>query len=566
MTLPAESPAVVILDVMNLRDRWSGSEDNGGGKDGPFRIRHFDEYVSEIQRVLPGVVILGIVDGTAAYKGWRKVYGSKDDREELLGRTELGLTHPKYLHLLPPKASRWREDLKYLKADPVCVHLLSKFSSNGALITSDLMSKPEDLSWFPSDHLLRSSIFAPFWLRSEQSWVFLSRTNISTFPAWDGFFFSAVERGEVLRVEDCLRSTSLTELELEKVRERAYGYVHDLVTEHRAAGNRIVPLVLEWQKPRSAFDVLNPKDFVGVPAAPIEFVDDELINVGGSNDSDVLVRVDTEQIDLIRSINELQIYTGKRIAVQAMLQIDGEIPYLTWLGRSSRVKVILWSASAVIKSGFVRLEGVLTSDDGELTISVASANDLRYPSVGDAVSARLARLVKRDIYVGNKGSWTFPRLPRRPSRQSPPSTPPKVIDEPDTPIDDEAGGGPRISHTDAGSDVKNGSTKTTVPTGGSDSETTKGRSETEPSVVKPDTDLPARRTKWRMLAWIATACVVAAVVWFVLQTYVFAFEIPDPAVCANLEPEACEAIVTEWQGDALRIHLYGTRGADGVVR
>jgi len=79
-------------------------------------------------------------------------------------------------------------------------------------------------------------------------------------------------------------------------------------------------------------------------------------------------------------------------------------------------------------------------------------------------------------------------------------------------------------------------------------------------------DLLVRRTKWKMLAWIATACLVAAAIWFVLQAYVFALEIPDPAVCANLEPEVCEANIAEWQGDALRIHLYGTRGAGGVVR
>ncbi len=581
MSSPTASPAVVILDVLNLR----GSE--GRRKDSPFRVDHFDEFVAAVSQALPNAVIVGIVDGTAAQEGRKVGFASKDDRRELLRRTNLDPSDPQYLHLLPPPEKRWgwRKDLRYLPADPVCVHLLEMFPDNSALITFDLLDKESDVAYFPEIHELRHRIFVPFWLRSENSWVFLAREEVSQFGAWNADFFEAAENHEILRIEELLVSVAISERKATKVRQQAYGYVHDCVNEHRAAGNRIVPLVLRWQRPRSAFDVLNPRDFEEVSTASTEQTEDELIDVGASNDSDVLVRVTTEQIDLIRSIDELQVYVGKRVGVQAMLQIDGDIPYLTWLGRSSRVAVTLWSPSAVVRTGFVRLEGVLTSNDGRLTISVASPDDLRYSSVGDAVSARLARLVKRDVYASGGGKWNFPRLPRRPSRRIPPP-PPFVVPPvrpssttdgvPATPsierIDEEDRNTPR-DYEDATSEPVTVVGSITAPkhveteAGVSDGAISDDKGRPGPIAIgKPDTDLPARRTKWRMLAWIATACVVAAAVWFVLQTYVFAFEIPDPAVCANLEPEVCEAIIAEWQGDALRIHLYGTRGADGVVR
>lgn len=582
MTPPANTPAVVILDVMNLR----GTE--GNRKDALFRIDDFDVFVDDLSRVVPTAVIVGIVDGTAAQEGRRGGFASKDDRRELLRRTNLDPGHPQHLFLLraPQKRWGWGRDLKYLPADPVCLHLLEKFSDNAALVTFDLFDKDSDLAYFPESHELRRNIYAPFWLKSEGSWVYLSREQVSRFSGWDNEFFRAAENGSILRIEEFLKPNTISESDYVLVRQEAYGYVHDCDNEHRAAGNRVVPLVLEWQKPRSAFDVLNPEDFVEVPASPIELVDDELINLGGSNDSDVLVRVATEQIDLIRSIDELQVYAGKRVAVQALLQNDGEGSYLTWLGRSSRVRVALWSPSASAKSGFVRIEGVLTSNDGQLTISVASANDLRYPAVGDAVSARLARLVNRDIYVGSKAPWTFPRLPRRGSRRIPP--PPPVSAVPSAPPSSTADGVPstpsieRVDERDTNTPLGYGGTtpeaatfagSNTAPRYVGNDGGVRGDVESEDkgrtgpiAISNLETDVPVRRTNLKLVAWIATACVVAALVWFVLQTYLFAFEIPEPAVCADLEPAVCEAIVNEWRGDALRIYLYGTRGPDGVVR
>lgn len=563
MSLPANTTAVVILDVMNLR----GSE--GKRKDAPFRIEHFDVFIGDLGRVVPSAVIVGIVDGTASQEGRRGGFASKHDSRELLRRTNLDPGHPQHLLLLPAPEKRWGwgKDLKYLPADPVCVHLLEKFPDNAALITFDLFDKDSDIAYFPESHELRRNIYAPFWLKSEQSWVYLSREEVNRFQKWDYEFFRAAEIGSITRLEGFLTHTTSSESEYAEIRQEAYGYVHDFVNEHRAAESRVVPLVLSWQKPRSAFDVLNPEDFAEGNIRPIEIVDDEPIDVGESKDSNVLVRVATEHVDLIRSIDQLQIYAGKRVAVQAMLQMYGDSPYLTWLGRMSRVKVTLWNTSVVPKSGFVRVEGVLTSDDEQLTISVTSENDLRYHSVGDAVTARLAQLVKRDIYVGGGGPWTFPHLSWRPTRRIPSPPPSPVIRGPAITIDDEVDSGPHTGPEHVGG-------VTEAVSGGTAASTR------EPSPVFPvggpvsgpiaidavGMDLLVRRTKWKMLAWIATACLVAAAIWFVLQAYVFAFEIPDPAVCANLEPEVCEAIIAEWQGDALRIHLYGTRGAGGVVR
>lgn len=572
---------MVILDVFNLRGSY------GEIKDQRFGIAEFDDYVSSIQRAIPDVVIIGILDGSAADADRVHDFASEADQAELLRRANLPKSDPQFVYRLPQQRSDVRYDALYLHADPVCIHLLRQFQPTCALITHDGLNKSDDFKYLPVDDPLRDHIFRPWWAKSEGRWVFVSRSQLDSI--WKVFRRKRVENREVQRVEDFFGALTFANENHTVVRERAFGYVHDFVNEHRAqiAAQRKGRLTFgDTSRSRSPFDVLNPGDFEEVSNAASEVFDDELIDVGGSIDSDVLVGVATEQIDLIRSIDELQVYVGKRVGVQAMLQIDGDIPYLTWLGRSSRVTVTLWSPSAVVRSGFVRLEGVLTSNDGQLIISVASADDFRYSSVGDAVSARLARLVKRDIYVGGRGSWTFPRLPRRPSRRIPPSPPVSAV--PSVPPSSTADGVPstpsieRVDERDTNPplDYEDATTEPVtvvglnaapkyveIEAGVSGDAILDDKGRPGPIAIdKPDIDQPARRTKWRMLAWIATACVVAAAVWFVLQTYVFAFEIPDPAVCKNLEPEACEAIIAEWQGDALRIHLYGTRGADGVVR
>lgn len=553
---------MVILDVFNLRGSY------GEIRDQRFGIAEFDDYVSSVQRAIPDVVIIGILDGSAADADRVHDFVSDADQAELLRRANLPKSDPQFVYRLPQPRSDVRYDALYLHADPVCIHLLRQFQPTCALITHDGLNKSDDFKYLPVNDPLRGHIFRPWWAKSEGKWVFVSRNQLDSI--WKVFRRKRIENREVQRVEDFFGALTFANEDHTVVRERAFGYVHDFVNEHRAqiAAQRKGRLTFgDTSRSRSPFDVLNPGDFQEVSHATSEAVDDELLDVGGAIDSDVLVRVATEQIDLIRSVDELQVYAGKRVAVQAMLQTDGEIPYLTWLGRSSRVKVILWSPSAVMKYGLVQVEGVLRSDHGQLTIAVASESDLRYHTVDDAVSARLARLVKRDIYLGGSGSWNFPRLPRRPSRPIPPPSPKlNETDKPTVGLDNEMDYESSTVLRHAKGDSRTGGGRTAASTRGLDPEMKSGGSGTEPSDVKPDTDLLVRRTKWRMWAWIATVCVVAAAVWFVLQTYVFAFEIPDPAVCANLESEACEAIVTEWQGDALRIHLYGTRGADGVVR
>ncbi len=53
----------------------------------------------------------------------------------------------------------------------------------------------------------------------------------------------------------------------------------------------------------------------------------------------------------------------------------------------------------------------------------------------------------------------------------------------------------------------------------------------------------ATASSWDRQVWTATARVVMAAVWLLLQTHVLAFEIPDHLVCANLETAACEKTV-----------------------
>jgi hypothetical protein len=73
-----------------------------------------------------------------------------------------------------------------------------------------------------------------------------------------------------------------------------------------------------------------------------------------------------------------------------------------------------------------------------------------------------------------------------------------------------------------------------------------------------------RSRKLLAVAVVATMAVAIAVT-VALRTFVFAFELPEPAVCMNVEPAVCKEIVAEWRGDAIRINLYGTRGPDGLV-
>ena len=128
----SDNPAVVILDVMNLRDRRGSKRFRAAAKDEPFRISSFDQFVTSLNRVVPGAVLAGIVDGSAESENSKKTFATADDREELLRRTTLEPRHPQHLYLLPPKQKKqtwgWGRggDLKYLSADPVCVHLLER--------------------------------------------------------------------------------------------------------------------------------------------------------------------------------------------------------------------------------------------------------------------------------------------------------------------------------------------------------------------------------------------------------------------------------------------------------
>jgi hypothetical protein len=568
MTPPSDSPAVVILDVMNLR----GTE--GRRKDAPFNIQFFDQFVAAIERVLPGAVILGIVDGTSAgKKDKKKIYDSEADRLELLRRTSLNKTHPQYLHLLPAPEKKWgwSRDFKYIGADPVCVHLLEKFSHNCALVTFDLIKKPEDIAYFPVTHRLRANVFRPFWFQSLNSWTFFSTTEMGRFEKWDKDFFDAVDNGEILRLEEFVSVAAPSEEQRIETRELAYGYVTDLVNEHRTAGNRTVPMVLEWQRSVGIkIKGYDPARFADEPIAVVESKEDELVDVPFSNDSDVLVRVETEEIDLIRSVDELHVHVGKRVFVHAMLRfVDGH-HYLVWFGRTSRVRVLMEGSSDALTSGFVGIRGMLSNEDGELAITVRSNRDVKNVSLGDVVAARITRLVKRDTFVGGV-EWVFPPLPPRPTRLIPP--PPHVVKpEPrgdDVKIEEAAKSSDAnqaaLGHGDLNTE-ENKVRTTEVGIGNGDGGRVTGTlpPETEPEPTEEDE--PNTRPSKRWIAVAIASLVVALALVYVLRTYVFAFEVPEPAVCKDLEPATCQSIVTEWQGDALRVNLYGTRGPDGLIR
>jgi len=70
--------------------------------------------------------------------------------------------------------------------------------------------------------------------------------------------------------------------------------------------------------------------------------------------------------------------------------------------------------------------------------------------------------------------------------------------------------------------------------------------------------------------WIGAAIAVTITLAIALASYaltdVFGFKTPKPAACVDLGQQACDALVSEWRADAIRIFIYGVRNADGVVR
>jgi hypothetical protein len=354
--------------------------------------------------------------------------------------------------------------------------------------------------------------------------------------------------------------------------------VYDHVNEYRAKAKKSgVRTFGDQSRSKSPFDVLKNLNLDDAGAESTEFQDD-VVDVPVSDDSDVLVRVETEEIDLIRSVDEFHVHVGKRVFVHAMLRfVDGH-HYLVWFGRTSRVRVLMEGSSDALTSGFVGIRGMLSNEDGELAITVRSNRDVTRASLGDAVAARITRLIKRDTFVGG-AEWVFPPLPPRPTRLIPP--PPNIIEP-----------GPRGDDVKIGEPAKSSDANQTAPEHGDDNtEKTKvqtteeaERQTTEVGIgngvdgrgtktlppgpgPKPPKQVPRNTRPWKR--WIAAAIaslVVALALVYTLRTYVFAFEVPEPAVCKDLEPATCQAIVTEWQGDALRVNLYGTRGPDGLIR
>jgi len=502
VALPVDSPAVVILDVMNLR----GSKRER--KDALFSVGDFDEYVSAISRVLPDSALVGIVDGTAANRNWKHDFQSEEDQRELLRRSDLTPDQAEYLHLLPRKEKKlgFFRDLRYINADPVCVHLLEQFAPNAVVITFDWMEKPEDLQYFPLDHELRSNLYFPFWLNSEQTLVFLSRKQASRFTdGWNRRFNEAVERRDVLRVENFLRSAVFSESEISERRERAYGYVHDVVNEHRAAGNRTVPIVLRWQKPKSPFDALDPTEFpkevptqVGPSETPVEEDQRPVVDVKPQ----VPLEATTEEIDLIRSIDELRFFVGKRVRVNAMMKIVDDVAILTWLGAAAHIQLVFNEPSPRLRSGFVRVEGVVSDVNGSLILSITAPKDVRPESLSDTVTRRLGRLVKRNMYKDTGDEWGFPALPgwyRQPTSPTSPAAP----------------GGSRVESSRPGASVTSRPTTPRPPTPGA-RPSTAPRTPVPPPVTDPrDPDPyelrhPQPRTKW--FVGLTTALLLAATI------------------------------------------------------
>ena len=578
MALPVPQPAVVILDVMNLR----GAE--GKRKDAPFDIGHFDEFMRAVGSFLPGAVTIGIVDGTANVDGRRINYASWDDRRELLRRTQLDPADPLHLYLLPPPERRWlrRTDLKYLPADPVCVHLLSKFSQNAALITFDLFDKDDDIAYFPLNHALREKVFVPIWLSSENSWVYLARSETSRFMRWDRDFFEAVKDGEVRRLEDSLTQADVSLEAFAEVRNYAYGLIHDLVNEHRAAGNRTVPQVLEWQRSRSAFDVLDPSKFA--PALTEEVVGDVEASEDPPvfSDLNVIVRTVTEEVDITRSIDELRAHVGRRVRVTALLRILGNVPYLFWVGRLSRVRVEIERGHPDLFDGLATVEGLVEAKGDDLVLSVASGNDITYQPISRVVVSRAKRLIRPVSYVVGDGSLDFPELPQNPKRRVPP--PPargnhrpavgqsifgsgNLADRFES--DEEVSVGsyqPVGSRSPVPSEPTVGSTPSAVhPQFGEPLAFDLNENPSEDSTAVQSTSDTKRRFTRMLVAAVAVAATLIAAGLILRQVFV-GFSVPTPKVCENLESAACDAVIRELRGDALRINIYGTRDTSGVIK
>jgi hypothetical protein len=567
MSSPSDNPAVVILDVFNLRGSY------GEIKDQPFGIAEFDDYVSSVRRAIPSVTIIGILDGSAADTDRAHDFASEADQVELLQRSKLPMSDPQFVYLLPQQRADTRWDDQYLHADPVCIHLLRQFQPTSVLITHDGLNKSDDFKYLPMNDPLRGHIFRPWWAKSEGKWVFVSRSQVDSI--WKVFRRKRIENREVQRVEEFFGSLTFANDDQGIVQERAFGYVHDFVNEYRAqkAAQRKGRLTFgDTSRSRSPFDVLNPGDFEEVSTASTEMVDDELVDVGGTNNSDVLVRVATEQIDLIRSIDELNVYVGRRVRLHAMLRFVGDVPYLVWFGLATRVRVSLEGPSYPLTSGLVRVEGMLSESDGELKISVSSARDIRQQSIVDVISGRITRLVQGDLFAGEGGDWGLPALPRRRASQVSPPPPPlskpvsagssvgenrgQVPSEPSVRIvressnDVDTSDQVRVGHSESGAQTI---AKTTSQAVGVE-------------LPKMPT-IPRDNKRLRILLAVAVVATVAVAiaVTVALRTFVFAFELPEPAVCMNVEPAVCEEIVAEWRGDAIRINLYGTRGPDGLV-
>jgi len=311
------------------------------------------------------------------------------------------------LYLLPPPKKRFlQEDLKYLKADPVCIHLLEKYEPNVGLITSDLHNKPGDVAYFPLDHPLREKIFAPFWLGREDRWAFLSRPQLSQFSnGWDTTFFDAVANGEVLRIEDRLRVPANSGRLHGEVREDVYGHIHDIVNEHRAAANRTVPIVLEWQK-SSFFSGLNPADFPSVSSDASDDVSGDVVELDDVGYSSVRVDVATT-VDLSRSVHELGDYVGRRVRLHAMVRVVEGVPYLFWLGNLARVRIVVDGSQTLPREGFAWLQGLVTDDGGALALVLDAAGGV---SIAEAVKDRVSRVVRRIPFRRSNSPWSLPPI------------------------------------------------------------------------------------------------------------------------------------------------------------
>jgi hypothetical protein len=398
-----------------------------------------------------------------------------------------------------------REDLKYLKADPVCIHLLEKYEPNVGLITSDLHQNSEEVAYFPLDHRLREKIFAPFWLDREDRWAFLSRPQCSLFPRWDGIFWAAVANGEVLRIEDCLRVPANSGRLHGEVREDVYGHIYDIVNEHRAAGNRTVPIVLEWQK-SSFFSGLNPADFPSVSSDASEDVSGDVVELDDVGHSSVRVDVATT-VDLSRSVHELGDYIGRRVRLHAMVRVVEGVPYLFWLGNLARVRIVVDGSQTLPREGFTWIQGLVTEEEGNLALVLDAAGGV---SIAEAVKDRVSRVVRRIPFRRSNSPWSLLPTIAKPSHR--PSG--AIGDGPTGPV--EIGTNDAEGTSDTGGSVNGGNT-----TKKNSKRTTRGRTTTTGTEeggdggntgtsVEPDDPSEGTDKKWQRLAVGAAIALAAA--------------------------------------------------------